>query len=127
MKEVEGDDDSDAFEESKPFKKENNYINKINNINNINGNIVHVTVNNFITSEKKKEGEKTLTNTRPFSSDQKDREKEKKGTNQKKIFPYEANIIGSTKSPYDSKIASRLGGTNTSNNKLQNKPTLLKK
>lgn len=118
---MEADENFDEFEESKPFKKENNFI------NNINGNIVHVTVNNFITSEKKKEGNPT--NTRPFSSDQKDREKEKekKSTNQKKIFPYETNIVGSMKSPYDSKLASRLTGGNTSNNKLQNKATLVKK
>lgn len=48
--------------------------NEGNLINNINGNIVHVTVNNFITSDKKPEGQsKTAVNTRPYSSDQKDR------------------------------------------------------
>lgn len=50
--------------------------NEGNFINNINGNIVHVTVNNFITSDKKGEIQgKNSVNTRPYSSDQKDRDK----------------------------------------------------
>ena len=52
-------------------------MNKMNESNfNINGNIVHVTVNNFITTDKKPESMgKTVANSRPFSSDTKDREK----------------------------------------------------
>ena len=62
-----------------------------NLVNNINGNIVHVTVNNFITTDKKSEQNKNIINTRPYSSDQKDREKDRKdgkNINQKKILPY---------------------------------------
>lgn len=45
---------------------------KSNIINNINGNVVHVTVNNFITSDKKPDAPtKHSANTRPYSSDQK--------------------------------------------------------
>lgn len=51
-----------------PGKKNNNFINAIN------GNIVHVTVNNFITTEKKpgRPLEKSHLN-RPYSSDNKGR------------------------------------------------------
>jgi hypothetical protein len=45
---------------------------KVNNlINTINGNIVHVTVNNFINTDKKVEQTKQNFNSRPFSSDNK--------------------------------------------------------
>ena len=52
-------------------------MNKLNDGNfNINGNIVHVTVNNFITTDKKPDSvSKTVANTRPFSSDTKERDK----------------------------------------------------
>lgn len=52
-----------------PLKKDNNFINAIN------GNIVHVTVNNFITTDKKPELRPTDKShlTRPYSSDNKDR------------------------------------------------------
>ena len=81
------DESFEEFCESKPLKGEKNN----NFINHINGNIVHVTVNNFITSDKKKEQEKLPSNSRPFSSDQKEREKpkDKKIFNQKKILPYD--------------------------------------
>ena len=52
-----------------PIKKDNNFINTIN------GNIVHVTVNNFITTDKKPEqrnADKSHLN-RPYSSDNKER------------------------------------------------------
>lgn len=46
-----------------PLKKDNNFISSIN------GNIVHVTVNNFITTDKKPADKSHLT--RPYSSDNK--------------------------------------------------------
>lgn len=58
-----------AATDSFPMKKDNNFINTIN------GNIVHVTVNNFITTDKKPEQrsiDKSHLN-RPYSSDNKDR------------------------------------------------------
>ena len=60
--------DKDDEEEEEKAK-----MNKMNDSNfNINGNIVHVTVNNFITTDKKPESvTKTVANTRPFSSDTK--------------------------------------------------------
>ena len=48
-----------------PMKKDNNFISSIN------GNIVHVTVNNFITTDKKPADKSHLT--RPYSSDNKER------------------------------------------------------
>lgn len=77
-------------------------------VNNINGNIVHVTVNNFIASDKKNETAKNSVNSRPYSSDQKDREKEKRSINnmnQKKIIPYEPVILSnSSKNPYEQRL-----------------------
>lgn len=73
-------------------------------VNNINGNVLHVTVNNFMTSEKKPEQSKNPVNNRPYSSDQKDREKDKRDVrniNQKKIMPYDPlSFSASTKNPY---------------------------
>ena len=87
------------------MKKEGNLV------NNINGNIVHVTVNNFITTDKKPEANKNMPNTRPYSSDQKDREKDKrdvKTINQKKILPYDPmSFSSSIKNPYESKIGNQ--------------------
>jgi hypothetical protein len=69
---------------------------------------VHVTVNNFITPDKKAEIQgKNTVNTRPYSSDQKDREKDKKPMHPKKILTFDTNALLSFKSPYDT----RLGGT----------------
>lgn len=52
-----------------PIKKDNNFINTIN------GNIVHVTVNNFITTDKKPDQSYNDRShlTRPYSSDNKER------------------------------------------------------
>lgn len=58
-----------AATSSFPIKKDNNFINTIN------GNIVHVTVNNFINTDKKPDDrnvEKPHLN-RPYSSDNKER------------------------------------------------------
>lgn len=82
-------------------------------INNINGNIVHVTVNNFITSDKKAEIQgKNSVNTRPYSSDQKDRDKDKKIINPKKILAYDTNALLSFKTPYDTKLGVKPGNLN---------------
>lgn len=99
--------------DSFPAKKDNNFISTIN------GNIVHVTVNNFITTDKK--SERPTDNhshlTRPYSSDNKDRlEKEMRSGKfepKKNLFAYDSSL----KSPYDSKIATKIG----SNNKLMKK------
>ena len=49
-----------------PLKKDSNFISAIN------GNIVHVTVNNFITTDKKAERPVDKSHlTRPYSSDNK--------------------------------------------------------
>ena len=76
-------------------------------INNINGNIVHVTVNNFITTEKKPEPSTSkLYNSRPYSSDTKDREKKSQPYEVKtsKLFGYDtfsgSGTSGGMKSAY---------------------------
>lgn len=70
---------------------------------NINGNIVHVTVNNFITTDKPESASKNVANSRPFSSDTKQRERQKKyevmSKTTGKMFPYD-NMISNFKSPY---------------------------
>lgn len=74
-----------------------------------------MTVNNFITSDKKPDLQnKSAVNTRPYSSDQKDREKDKKIINQKKILPEYPNPTFPSKSPYDNKLgtAVRAGSQN---------------
>lgn len=54
--------------DSFPSKKDNNFISTIN------GNIVHVTVNNFITTDKKPDRPMDKSHlTRPYSSDNKER------------------------------------------------------
>lgn len=90
-------------------------LNDGNFINNINGNIVHVTVNNFITSDKKSETQgKNAINTRPYSSDQKDRDRDrdKKIINPKKILAYDTSALLSFKSPYDTKLTGIKAGNN---------------
>ena len=66
-------------------------------ISSINGNIVHVTVNNFITSDKQKRQpqnvQQTTTpskfyNARPFSSDGKDRERRAQQSHQAGLKMY---------------------------------------
>ena len=66
-------------------------------INTINGNIVHVTVNNFINNpytDKKVETTAKNFNTRPYSSDTKEREKKTGPQNplqdprNQKLFPF---------------------------------------
>jgi len=71
-------------------------------VNNINGNIVHVTVNNFINTDKKNEStaNKTL-NTRPYSSDTKDREKTNPyDIKPNKLFGYDT-FTGNLKNAYE--------------------------
>lgn len=79
-------------------------------INNINGNIVHVTVNNFITTDKKPEqsGPKVY-NSRPYSSDTKEREKKTQPYEVKtsKLFGYDTFSGGGIKSAYEQKIMGR--------------------
>ncbi len=83
-------------------------------ISTINGNIVHVTVNNFINTEKKPTNETPVKvyNTRPFSSDAKDREK--KNPNQtnptaNKLFPYDSSLSTTFKNPYEMKMIGKIG------------------
>ena len=82
-------------------------------MNNINGNIVHVTVNNFITTEKKGSGaHKTAYNTRPYSSDTKERDKKGHGgydPKPSKLFAYDAPVVGNARSTYESKLGSKVG------------------
>lgn len=95
-------------------KKDNNFISAIN------GNIVHVTVNNFITTDKKLID--TSANkahlTRPYSSDNKERvQKQAKRMEPKsKLFGYD-NLQNSLKSPYDAKLTTKIA----SHNKLKKK------
>lgn len=84
-------------------------------INNINGNIVHVTVNNFITTEKKPEPPASkMYNSRPYSSDTKEREKKTQPYEVKttsKLFGYDTFSGGTSggglKSAYEQKIMGR--------------------
>ncbi len=80
-------------------------------ISTINGNIVHVTVNNFITTDKPlppPEGSNKLYNTRPFSSDAKERER--KSQNQPgKYFPSDVNMSSTFKNPYETKMIGKIG------------------
>ena len=92
-------------------------------INNINGNIVHVTVNNFITTDKKPEptGSKVY-NSRPYSSDTKEREKKTQPYEVKtsKLFGYDTFSGGSNlKSAYEQKIMGR--NTNSSKGGVRKK------
>ena len=89
------------------------------------GNIVHVTVNNFINTEKKPPANDTAAktyNTRPFSSDAKDREKKAQQnvtTNpiNQKLFPYDTSGMATTfKNPYEMKMIGKIG-TNLKNPK----------
>lgn len=119
IKNIEGEE-SESYEDfmEPKKKKENNFINNIHG--NVHGNIVHLTVNNYIAPDKvekteKKKEEKTPVNSRPYSSDQKERDpqKDKKVVNPKKLV-YDPNPVIANKSPYDSKIANRI----SSNSKI---------
>jgi len=94
-------------------------------ISSINGNIVHVTVNNFINTEKKPASNETpvkVYNTRPFSSDAKDREKKAQqnmasNSINQKLFPYDTTGMATTfKNPYEMKMIGKIG-TNLKNPK----------
>jgi hypothetical protein len=70
-------------------------------INTINGNIVHVTVNNFITTEKKTETTPNRTfNSRPYSSDFKERDKRVLEMKPGKFNPYENTKSVPYQNPY---------------------------
>lgn len=91
-----------------PSKKDNNFISSIN------GNIVHVTVNNFITTDKKPNLDSNNNKshlTRPYSSDNKQRIERDIRTGKfepkKNLFTYDTSF----KSPYDTKLATKLGPT----------------
>jgi len=77
-----------------------------------------VTVNNFINTEKKLNQETPVKvyNTRPFSSDTKEREK-KVVPPQNKIFPYESSLATTFKNPYENKLI----GKNGANSKVPKK------
>lgn len=81
-------------------------------INNINGNIVHVTVNNFITTEKKPEPQTKMYNTRPYSSDNKEREKKNNpyDTKPNKLFGYDT-FTSNLKNAYEQKVMGKIGST----------------
>jgi hypothetical protein len=80
-------------------------------ISTINGNIVHVTVNNFINTDKKPPTETPVKfNTRPFSSDAKDREKKNPvQPAQNKLFPYDSGLATTFKNPYEMKMIGKIG------------------
>lgn len=79
-------------------------------ISTINGNIVHVTVNNFINTDKKANTETPVKvyNTRPFSSDAKDRQKKAQQPNPK-LFPYDSGLATTFKNPYEMKMIGKIG------------------
>jgi hypothetical protein len=79
-------------------------------VSTINGNIVHVTVNNFITTDKKPQpGPSKIYNTRPFSSDGKDRERRGYNNPATKIHPSDSNTSTNFKNPYESKLSNKIG------------------
>ena len=77
-------------------------------ISTINGNIVHVTVNNFITTEKKAEQAAKVYNTRPFSSDAKERDK-KPTPPAGRLFGNETGMATTFKNPYEMKQIGKIG------------------
>lgn len=97
-------------EEEQGFKKEKEFSvdREEKLVNNINGNIVHVTVNNFITTEKKVESAAKVYNTRPFSSDTKDREKKVYEVKPSKLFGYDT-YTSNIKNAYEDKVAGKIG------------------
>lgn len=97
-------------EEEEPTKEEFRSEEKM--INNINGNIVHVTVNNFITTEKKPEPQTKMYNTRPYSSDNKEREKKNNpyDTKPNKLFGYDT-FTSNLKNAYEQKVMGKIGST----------------
>jgi hypothetical protein len=79
--------------------------------------MVAVTVNNFMQSEKKQEPIVQMYNTRPYSSDNKEREKRANPYDLKpnKLFVYDNPITSNNiKAVYDNKIIGKMGLT-TSN------------
>lgn len=71
-----------------------------------------MTVNNFINTDKKPPSTETPVkfNTRPFSSDAKDREKKapvQPANN--KLFPYDSGMATTFKNPYEMKMIGKIG------------------
>ena len=94
-------------------------------VSTINGNIVHVTVNNFITTDKKPQNTPSkIYNTRPFSSDGKD--KEKRGYHPtSKIHPSDSNTSTNFKNPYESKLSGKLTSSIASRRKKDEPKALM--
>ena len=93
-------------DEATPVKRQFKLEGEDKMVNNINGNIVHVTVNNFITTEKKPvDSTSKVYNSRPYSSDTKDREKKGGPYDVKtsKMFGYDT-FSSNLKSAYEQKI-----------------------
>jgi hypothetical protein len=76
----------------------------------INANIVHVTVNNFINTDKKVTETATskIYNTRPFSSDVKEREKKISAGTNTRLFGTDA-FTNAYKNPYETKMIGKIG------------------
>jgi hypothetical protein len=84
---------------------------------------VHVTVNNFINTEKKNDSSANKTfNSRPYSSDTKDREKKNPyDIKPNKLFGYDT-FTGNLKNAYEEKIIGKIGvAASTMNSKTKKK------
>lgn len=77
---------------------------------------VAVTINNFMHTDKKIEQPAQTYNTRPYSSDNKDREKKANPYDLKanKLFAFDNSINSNIKAAYDHKIVGKIGVTTPS-------------
>jgi hypothetical protein len=91
----------------------------------INGNIVHVTVNNFIQAEKPThETSNRLYNTRPYSSDAKERDKKVQNI-PGKMFPSDSGMSSTYKNPYERHLMGKLGANLRTHKKHEDKKNLM--
>lgn len=91
----------------------------------INGNIVHVTVNNFIHADKPThEASNRLYNTRPYSSDAKERDKKAQNLSGK-MFPSDSGMSSTYKNPYERHMMGKLGSNLRTNKKHEDNRNLM--
>lgn len=106
-KEEDEDIDIKNNNEKEGKKKDDRFVSTIN------GNIVHVTVNNFITTDKQAQQQQQtpskLYNNRPFSSDTKERKERAYQQQASKIHPSDSSLSSTLKNPYEAKLANKVG------------------
>lgn len=95
-------------------------------VSTINGNVVHVTVNNFIQADKPIHGPSSkVYNTRPYSSDTKERDKRGQNQISGKMFPSDTSMSSTFKNPYERHLMGKIGSNLRTQKKREDQKNLM--